>query len=108
MPVQRPRLRKSCDSSASASASKVPAVRRLKRGSRCGICSGCLRDDCGTCPFCLDKPKFGGPGKKKQRCALRTCSNFEHKSSAHMKREKRMRRNLLHYAEEVSGEQAVS
>ena len=47
-----------------------------KRGRGCGQCPGCLRDDCGTCPFCLDKPKFGGPGKKKQRCALRSCSNF--------------------------------
>lgn len=51
----------------------------LKRGTRCGKCAGCLRDDCGKCSYCLDKPKFGGPGKKKQRCVLRTCSNFEHR-----------------------------
>ena len=47
-----------------------------KRGTRCGECPGCLRDDCGMCIFCNDKPKFGGPGKKKQRCKLRACSNF--------------------------------
>lgn len=47
-----------------------------KRGRGCGQCPGCLREDCGKCTFCQDKPKFGGPGKKKQRCALRSCSNF--------------------------------
>ncbi len=49
-----------------------------KRGRRCKECVGCKRDDCGKCIYCLDKPKFGGPGKKKQSCLLRTCSNFEH------------------------------
>ena len=53
--------------------------RVVKRGSRCGKCAGCIREDCGKCVYCLDKPKFGGPAKKKQRCALRTCSNFEHR-----------------------------
>lgn len=47
-----------------------------KRGRGCGNCPGCLRDDCGTCAYCKDKPKFGGPGRKKQRCSLRVCSNF--------------------------------
>ena len=32
---------------------------------RCYSCSACLREDCGTCKFCVDKPKYGGPGKKK-------------------------------------------
>lgn len=58
---------------------KKDEVRIPKRGSRCGKCAGCLRQDCGKCVYCKDKPKFGGPGKKKQRCSLRTCSNFEHK-----------------------------
>ena len=26
------------------------------------------QDDCGKCSHCLDKTKFGGPGKLKQRC----------------------------------------
>ena len=30
-------------------------------------------NDCGECKFCLDKRKFGGPGKLKKRCELRTC-----------------------------------
>lgn len=47
-----------------------------KRGRGCGGCPGCLREDCGKCQYCMDKPKFGGPGKKKQRCSLRVCSNF--------------------------------
>ena len=44
----------------------------LRRG-RCGVCPGCVRDDCGTCVYCLDKPKFGGANVKRQRCALRGC-----------------------------------
>ena len=27
-----------------------------------------LQDDCGKCSHCLDKTKFGGPGKLKKRC----------------------------------------
>ena len=30
---------------------------------------------CGQCPYCADKPKFGGPGRKKQRCAKRKCES---------------------------------
>ena len=29
--------------------------------------------DCGTCDFCIDKPKFGGSNKKRQKCRLRQC-----------------------------------
>lgn len=58
----------------------TPVVRR-KRGARCGNCPGCVRVDCSKCDYCKDKPKFGGPGKKKQRCKLRTCSNFQHKKA---------------------------
>lgn len=39
------------------------------------MCSGCLAKDCGSCKFCLDMPKFGGPGKKKKRCVERVCRN---------------------------------
>ena len=55
---------------------KVTYERVRRRGRGCGNCPGCLRDDCGNCCYCLDKPKFGGPGKKKQRCALRVCAHF--------------------------------
>ena len=30
-------------------------------------------DDCGQCRYCLDKKRFGGPGKKNKRCKLRMC-----------------------------------
>lgn len=43
------------------------------RGSRCGTCVNCLRPDCGQCTNCMDKPKFGGPGIKKQACTGRKC-----------------------------------
>jgi len=39
----------------------------------CGECPACNRTDCGRCNSCLDKPKFGGPGTKKQRCLHRLC-----------------------------------
>ena len=41
--------------------------------SRCGLCEGCLRTDCGKCSLCLDMKKFGGPGKKEKACKLRKC-----------------------------------
>ncbi|XP_051527689.1 histone-lysine N-methyltransferase 2B-like isoform X2 [Myxocyprinus asiaticus] len=48
---------------------------RLKR---CLRCKGCNRlVDCGRCVFCLDKPKFGGPNKKRQSCILKKCSVIE-------------------------------
>ena len=28
-------------------------------------------DDCGTCEFCLDKRKFGGPGIRRKSCVLK-------------------------------------
>ena len=34
----------------------------------CKQCPGCLAEDCGQCRQCLDKPKFGGPGRQKQKC----------------------------------------
>ena len=40
--------------------------------SQCN-CEGCQVHDCGKCTNCLDMKKFGGPGRKKQRCAKRNC-----------------------------------
>ena len=45
----------------------------VKRRKRCGICIGCTSEDCGNCNHCKDKPKFGGPGHKKQCCTQRKC-----------------------------------
>lgn len=49
---------------------------RLKKRNRrmCQRCDACRRDtDCGKCDFCMDKPKFGGSNKKRQKCRLRQC-----------------------------------
>ena len=32
---------------------------------RCCECAGCTSPERGSCRFCLDMTKFGGPGKKK-------------------------------------------
>ena len=37
-------------------------------------CPGFLNVDCGKCVNCLDKKKFGGPGRKKKACVHKTCS----------------------------------
>ena len=44
-----------------------------KRQRRCEQCPGCISTDCNQCKFCLDKPKNGGPGIKKQCCIKRKC-----------------------------------
>jgi hypothetical protein len=49
----------------------------VKRRTRCGICTACKAKDCGTCRFCLDKPKFGGRGTLKQSCTVRKCLRLE-------------------------------
>ena len=43
------------------------------RGRRCGVCAGCLAQDCRQCPFCLDQKRYGGPGKLHRTCARRAC-----------------------------------
>lgn len=48
-------------------------VVKVDRVLRCGACEGCRRADCGRCPNCKDKPKFGGAGVKKQACQYRRC-----------------------------------
>ncbi|KAL3765839.1 hypothetical protein ACHAW5_004156 [Stephanodiscus triporus] len=46
------------------------------RKAMCGRCEVCLRDDCGECNFCLDKPKFGGPNRLRKKCLMRRCPNM--------------------------------
>ena len=41
----------------------------------CGECDGCRHADCKTCINCLDKPRFGGEGIRKQRCIAKRCHN---------------------------------
>ncbi|XP_057212552.1 methyl-CpG-binding domain protein 1a isoform X2 [Triplophysa rosa] len=48
--------------------------KRSKNRRMCRSCEACLRGtDCGVCDFCMDKPKFGGSNKKRQKCRLRQC-----------------------------------
>lgn len=45
----------------------------MTRASKCGQCFACLRDNCGQCRFCQDKPRFGGSNILKQACILKQC-----------------------------------
>mmetsp|Transcript_13716 Transcript_13716/g.27575 ORF Transcript_13716/g.27575 Transcript_13716/m.27575 type:complete len:404 (-) Transcript_13716:468-1679(-) len=49
------------------------AQKKRKRTVACGQCDACCRNDCGACLNCLDKPKFGGNGIRKQSCLERKC-----------------------------------
>ena len=54
--------------------STASAGNKRPRSVRCGNCDGCTRDDCGSCKNCVDKPKFGGLGQRKQGCVRKICS----------------------------------
>ncbi|KAJ1625577.1 hypothetical protein T492DRAFT_230938 [Pavlovales sp. CCMP2436] len=60
-----------------AAAAAAAAEKARSRLSRCGACDNCNRRDCGQCVNCVDKPKFGGPGIKKQACIARKCLNMQ-------------------------------
>ncbi|KAM6952260.1 lysine-specific demethylase 2A isoform 1-T1 [Lycodopsis pacificus] len=51
--------------------SSISALRR--RRVRCKRCGACCRKECGTCQFCHDMRKFGGPGRMKKGCLMRRC-----------------------------------
>ncbi|XP_049442717.1 lysine-specific demethylase 2A [Epinephelus fuscoguttatus] len=55
----------------SAKRSSISALRR--RRVRCKRCAGCCRKECGTCQYCHDMRKFGGPGRMKKGCIMRQC-----------------------------------
>ncbi|OCT70323.1 hypothetical protein XELAEV_180372451mg, partial [Xenopus laevis] len=44
-----------------------------RRRVRCRKCQACVQRECGTCHYCKDMKKFGGPGRMKQSCVLRQC-----------------------------------
>ncbi|XP_019855853.1 PREDICTED: uncharacterized protein LOC109584529 [Amphimedon queenslandica] len=49
---------------------KKPIKRR-----KCMECVGCKTTlDCGTCKYCKDKRKFGGPGIQKKGCQMKMCT----------------------------------
>jgi len=53
---------------------------KTMRKKNCGSCLGCLSPECEKCRNCLDKPKFGGSNRIKQKCVLRKCRNFQMKN----------------------------
>ena len=52
-----------------------PSIIRARK-RRCMECAGCKREDCGSCINCKDMKKFGGQGKKKQKCINRVCTEM--------------------------------
>ncbi|GAA6065457.1 histone-lysine N-methyltransferase 2B isoform X5, partial [Tachysurus ichikawai] len=75
------------------------------RQRRCSSCKGCCREeDCGTCVFCLDKPKYGGPNKKRQSCIYRKCLKIEENKMRRMKVQLK-RRGMYAQAAAYSGEE---
>jgi len=57
---------------------EVSDSKKPKRSSRmCGTCKACCTvEDCGVCVFCKDMKKFGGPGKRRQKCLRRQCEVY--------------------------------
>ena len=52
----------------------VVRVRLLLTVSRTGVRTGSRPSaniDCDECVYCLDKPRLGGPGIKRQKCVLK-------------------------------------
>lgn len=63
----------------------------MTRASKCGACYACLRDNCGRCKFCLDKPRFGGQNILKQACVLKQCPNKRYAPPAKVTEEEKER-----------------
>mmetsp|Transcript_37344 Transcript_37344/g.111868 ORF Transcript_37344/g.111868 Transcript_37344/m.111868 type:complete len:1029 (-) Transcript_37344:22-3108(-) len=54
-------------------------LKRTRLGrNKCGHCRECMKEDCGKCGMCKDKPRFGGHNVKKQRCERKgVCLSFQ-------------------------------
>lgn len=54
----------------------------------CRACQGCLAEDCGSCHYCLDKPKFGGGNTLKKKCVTKKCltASFRVKASHNIRK----------------------
>ena len=66
----------------SASTKSYKSYTNNPKKTMCGKCEACLREDCGICTSCLDKIKFGGPGRHRKKCMERTCQNMSFHSFA--------------------------
>ncbi|XP_072531678.1 histone-lysine N-methyltransferase 2B isoform X2 [Salminus brasiliensis] len=75
------------ESTGSVEQKPVPNRKTLGlRQRRCFRCKGCCREeDCGRCVFCLDKPKYGGPNKKRQSCIYKKCAKIEENKMKRLK-----------------------
>lgn len=59
---------------ADSSPKELPVGIIKKTAGSCGECAACLKvTDCGRCVNCKDMLKFGGQGRKKQKCMERRC-----------------------------------
>ena len=57
-----------------SSPQELPVGIIKKSAGSCGECAACLKKtDCGKCINCKDMIKFGGEGRKKQKCMERRC-----------------------------------
>ena len=62
------------------------AQKKRKRTVACGKCDACCRDDCGRCLNCCDKPKFGGPGARRNfPPACKLLRDFGRRAERHQK-----------------------
>ena len=61
----------------------------------CKVCDPCLlyKIDCGECVNCLDKPKFGGPGRRKKKCIMKGCLVVEKYSKERANQKRNHRKN---------------
>ncbi|XP_034739860.1 lysine-specific demethylase 2A [Etheostoma cragini] len=70
----RPRLGPSLHKTLGQRSTKRSSISALRRRRvRCKRCAGCCRKECGTCQYCHDMRKFGGPGRMKKGCIMRQC-----------------------------------
>uniref|UniRef100_A0A7N6BR34 [histone H3]-dimethyl-L-lysine(36) demethylase n=1 Tax=Anabas testudineus TaxID=64144 RepID=A0A7N6BR34_ANATE len=72
--IYRPRLGPTLHKSLSQRPTKRSSISALRRRRvRCKRCAACCRKECGTCQYCHDMRKFGGPGRMKKSCVMRQC-----------------------------------
>ncbi|KAF3693941.1 Lysine-specific demethylase 2A [Channa argus] len=72
--IYRPRLGPTLHKSLGQRSTKRSSISALRRRRvRCKRCAACCRKECGTCQYCHDMRKFGGPGRMKKSCVMRQC-----------------------------------